>query len=295
MQSGVGEVVVADNGSTDGSQQLAVTLGARVIGVSQRGYGNALRGGIEASRGEYIIMGDADGSYDFSHANRILEKLEEGFDLVMGNRFLGGIEPGAMPWLHRYLGNPGSVLFFCRQRDRKWCPSVPFIDHWLQTGTFAPFESPRWSDPANSEVLGLWFAAPSTGDFLVPVSNVAITMVWALSVLELGRLLGVTGFLRHAAAMVCIALEVTVRQTCDAANDLMVAAFFSASLCYAIRFARSRSLPNLVLFAVSLGILAGTKFFAAGYALLSGVLFFRRNGKASRLGRRSACFPGQCR
>lgn len=122
LQSGAGEVVVADNGSTDGSQQLAATLGARVISVSEKGYGNALRGGIDASRGRYIVMGDADASYDFAHATRIVEKLEQGFDLVMGNRFLGGIETGAMPWLHRYLGNPvlsgiGRLFFRCPVGD----------------------------------------------------------------------------------------------------------------------------------------------------------------------------------
>jgi glycosyltransferase involved in cell wall biosynthesis len=102
-----GEVVVADNGSTDGSIQIAEEHGARVIHVAQRGYGAALRAGIDGSRGAFIIMGDADDSYDFSELPRFVEKLREGNDIVMGNRFRGEIKPGAMPWHHRYVGNPG--------------------------------------------------------------------------------------------------------------------------------------------------------------------------------------------
>ncbi|MBO0801809.1 MAG: glycosyltransferase family 2 protein [Nocardiopsaceae bacterium] len=105
-----GEVVVADNGSTDGSQQLATDAGARVVPVAEKGYGNALMGGIIAARGEYVIMGDADDSYDFTGLMPFVEELRDGADLVMGNRFKGGIAPGAMPPLHRYLGNP--VLSF---------------------------------------------------------------------------------------------------------------------------------------------------------------------------------------
>jgi glycosyltransferase involved in cell wall biosynthesis len=101
-----GEVVVADNGSTDGSQQIAANQGARVVPVETRGYGSALRAGIAAARGKFILMGDADDSYDFAQLPAFLRKLEEGYDLVMGNRFLGEILPGAMPPLHRYLGNP---------------------------------------------------------------------------------------------------------------------------------------------------------------------------------------------
>jgi len=101
-----GEIVVADNGSTDGSQQIAADLGARIVTVERRGYGAALQGGIAASRGRYVLMGDADQSYDFTQLGAFLSKLREGFDLVMGNRFQGGIQPGAMPPLHRYLGNP---------------------------------------------------------------------------------------------------------------------------------------------------------------------------------------------
>ena len=102
-----GEILIADNGSTDGSQELAESLGARVAHIQARGYGSALQGGIAAARGKYVLMGDADGSYDFRHLNRFLERLDEGYDLVMGNRFAGGIAKGAMPPLHQYFGNPG--------------------------------------------------------------------------------------------------------------------------------------------------------------------------------------------
>ena len=101
-----GEVIIADNGSTDGSQRLARESGARVVPVDQRGYGSALQRGIAAARGEFVLMGDADDTYDFSQLNEFLAKLREGYDLVMGNRFRGAILPGAMPSLHRYLGNP---------------------------------------------------------------------------------------------------------------------------------------------------------------------------------------------
>jgi glycosyltransferase involved in cell wall biosynthesis len=111
-----GEVVVADNGSTDGSIQIAEEHGARVVGVPQRGYGAALRAGIAAARGSYIVMGDADDSYDFSEVPRFVETLRKGHDVVMGNRFRGEIKPRAMPWHHKYVGNPGLTallnLFF---------------------------------------------------------------------------------------------------------------------------------------------------------------------------------------
>jgi glycosyltransferase involved in cell wall biosynthesis len=102
-----GEVIVADNGSNDGSVEIAEQHGARVIRVAERGYGAALRAGIAATRGPFIIMGDADDSYDFTEVPRFVEKLREGNDVVMGNRFRGGIKPGAMPPLHKYFGNPG--------------------------------------------------------------------------------------------------------------------------------------------------------------------------------------------
>jgi glycosyltransferase involved in cell wall biosynthesis len=111
-----GEVIVADNGSTDGSQAIATSHGARVVAIKARGYGSALIGGIRAARGTYVIMGDSDDSYDFSNLDQFVEKLRAGFEIVMGNRFRGGIMPGAMPPLHRYLGNPvlstvGRVFF----------------------------------------------------------------------------------------------------------------------------------------------------------------------------------------
>lgn len=116
-QQGVaGEVLIADNGSTDRSIEIATAGGARVVSVEERGYGSALRGGIAAARGRYVIMGDADDSYDFTALAPFVNQLRDGADLVMGNRFRGGVAPGAMPPLHKYLGNPvltgiGRVLF----------------------------------------------------------------------------------------------------------------------------------------------------------------------------------------
>ena len=101
-----GQVLVADNGSTDGSQSIAKHSGARVIDVPTKGYGAALMGGIVEADSHYIVMGDADDSYALDDLKLFISKLDEGFDLVMGNRFQGGISPGAMPWLHKYLGNP---------------------------------------------------------------------------------------------------------------------------------------------------------------------------------------------
>jgi hypothetical protein len=121
--SGVqGEVLVADNGSTDGSQQLAIDAGARVVAVDERGYGAALQAGIEAASGRWVVMGDADDSYDFSDLDGFVAALDDGADLVIGNRFDGGIEPGAMPFLHRRLGNPllsflGRMMFRVPIRD----------------------------------------------------------------------------------------------------------------------------------------------------------------------------------
>jgi glycosyltransferase involved in cell wall biosynthesis len=121
--SGVaGEIIVADNGSTDGSQAIARASGARIVDVAERGYGSALLAGIRAARGTYVIMGDSDDSYDFSALDAFLDRLRAGDDLVMGNRFAGGIKPGAMPALHRYFGNPllsaiGRVFFHSPCRD----------------------------------------------------------------------------------------------------------------------------------------------------------------------------------
>ena len=120
------EVIVADNGSTDGSQEMSRRAGARVVEVKEKGYGAALMGGIAAARGKYLIMGDSDLSYDFGESMKFVEKLRQGYDLVMGNRFDfgggGGIQPGAMPFKNRYLGNPvltwiGRMLFDVPARD----------------------------------------------------------------------------------------------------------------------------------------------------------------------------------
>ncbi len=113
-----GEVLIADNGSTDGSPDLARDAGARVIPVAAKGYGSALLGGLRAARGRFVIMGDADDSYDFCLLDAFLESLRSGHTMVIGHRFRGGIRPGAMPWLHRYLGNPvlsflGRLFFSC--------------------------------------------------------------------------------------------------------------------------------------------------------------------------------------
>ena len=122
-RSGVsGEILIGDNGSTDGSQEIATSLGARVIPVPIRGYGAALYGAISAAQGRYCIMVDSDDSYDFENLDGFVEKLRAGYDLVMGNRFKGGIKPGAMPWKNRYIGNPvlstiGKVLFHAEAGD----------------------------------------------------------------------------------------------------------------------------------------------------------------------------------
>lgn len=101
-----GEIIIADNGSTDGSQDIARSLGARVVDVTARGYGAALIGGFNAAAGHYLVMGDADGSYDFTDSVAMIGALEQGAELCMGSRFKGGIKPGAMPWKNRYIGNP---------------------------------------------------------------------------------------------------------------------------------------------------------------------------------------------
>jgi glycosyltransferase involved in cell wall biosynthesis len=126
QRSGVrGEILIADNGSTDGSQAIAEKLGVRLVPVKEKGYGSALRGGIQAAAGEWILMGDADDSYDFSDITGFVKKFQEGFDLVMGCRLPAGggtISPGAMPWKNRWLGNPvltfiGRLFFKCPAHD----------------------------------------------------------------------------------------------------------------------------------------------------------------------------------
>ena len=134
-----GEVIVADNGSTDGSAELAAGNGARVITVAERGYGNALIGGIAAARGRYVVMGDADDSYDFCDTHRFIEKLREGHDLVQGCRLPSGggtVAPGAMPFLHRWIGNPflsilARVMFGTRIRDI-YCGFRGFTAEWYR-------------------------------------------------------------------------------------------------------------------------------------------------------------------
>ncbi|KAF2990466.1 glycosyltransferase family 2 protein [Methylocystis sp. MJC1] len=120
-----GEIVVADNGSTDGSQLIARALGARVVDVERRGYGAALIGGMQTASGTYLVMGDADGSYDFTESVAMVRALVQGADLCMGSRFKGGIETGAMPWKNRYIGNPALTfilnLFFGARVDDAHC------------------------------------------------------------------------------------------------------------------------------------------------------------------------------
>lgn len=133
-----GEVIVADNGSSDGSAELAIGLKARVINVPVRGYGAALAAGIREARGEYVIMGDCDESYDFSALLPFLEKLRAGYDLVMGNRFRGGIAPGAMPPIHRYFGNPfltaiGRLFFSAKECGDFYCGLRGFRRDAIQT------------------------------------------------------------------------------------------------------------------------------------------------------------------
>ncbi len=117
-----GEVIIADNGSSDRSVEIAESLEAHVVNVTERGYGNALRGGFATAKGIFILMADADDSYDLENLIPFLEKLRDGYDLVMGNRFKGGIKPGAMPWHHQYIGNPilsfiGRLFFHSPAKD----------------------------------------------------------------------------------------------------------------------------------------------------------------------------------
>jgi glycosyltransferase involved in cell wall biosynthesis len=133
-----GELIVADNGSTDGSIEIAESFGARVVRVSTPGYGAALAAGIEEANGEYVIMGDSDESYDFSALLPFVEKLREGYDLVMGNRFRGGIAPGAMPPMHRYFGNPlltavGRLFYACKDSGDFYCGLRGFRKKAIET------------------------------------------------------------------------------------------------------------------------------------------------------------------
>jgi glycosyltransferase involved in cell wall biosynthesis len=117
-----GEILICDNGSTDGSVQIAHDCGATVVLTSPCGYGCAIRGGLAAAQGRYLVIGDADDSYDFSALDPFISQLDQGYEMVIGNRFRGGIEPGAMPWMNRYLGNPvlsfmGRLLFGCTVGD----------------------------------------------------------------------------------------------------------------------------------------------------------------------------------
>ena len=139
-----GEVLISDNGSTDGSRETAIAEGARVVHAPVRGYGGALSTGCREAQGKYVIMGDADDSYDFLHLMPFVEKLREGYDLVMGDRFAGGIEDGAMPWSHRYIGNPvlsfaGRLLYRSNIRDfhcglRGYCRESILNLHLQTTG-----------------------------------------------------------------------------------------------------------------------------------------------------------------
>src|SRR5678816_2780622 len=134
-----GEVIVADNGSTDGSQDIATKLGARVVPVEAKGYGSALMGGIGAARGKFVIMGDADDSYDFLEVPKFVAKLREGFDIVQGCRLPAGggtVEDGAMPFSHRWIGNPGLTWlvrhWFAAPINDVYCGMRGFTKAWYE-------------------------------------------------------------------------------------------------------------------------------------------------------------------
>ena len=144
---------------------------------------------------------------------------------------------------------------------------LPFIDHWIQNGTLAATQSARWSMPASSELLGLWFAIPFSGDFPVALNNVPVVVVFVAALIELGRSMGMTGWVPHVCAFVCVCTQVTVRQSIDASNDMMVGAFFFAGLFYFGKLQQSqRGAP--ILLGVCIGMLVGTKYFAILYGLV---------------------------
>ncbi len=167
-----GEVIVADNGSTDGCQAIAARLGARVVPVSAKGYGNALMGGIAAAHGKFILMGDADDSYDFLEAPKFLSKLREGFDLVQGCRLPSGggtVMPGAMPWSHRWIGNPGFSLM------ARWMFHAPIHDAYCGLRAFRK----DFYEGLNQRCTGMEFATEmilKSGLSRVKISEVPITL-----------------------------------------------------------------------------------------------------------------------
>ncbi len=151
---------------------------------------------------------------------------------------------------------------------------LPFIDHWIQNGTLEATQSARWSMPAANELLGLWFAAPFSGDFLIALNNVPVVIIWALATIELARALGLSGWWPHLMAVCCLSVQTTVRQTVDASNDLLVVAMFTGGMVYVLRYAQSRHGTHAFLFGVCLGILGSVKYFAIGYAVVLAALFF---------------------
>src|SRR5262245_32245392 len=168
----VGEVVVADNGSTDGSREIAARLGARVVAVAERGYGNALMGGIAAARGRFVLMGDADDSYDFLELPKFVARLREGHDLVQGCRLPAGggtVRPGAMPFLHRYLGNP---LFSMLAR---WWFAAPIHDVYCGMRGFRK----AWYERLGQRCTGMEFATEmivKSSLFGASIAEVPITL-----------------------------------------------------------------------------------------------------------------------
>ncbi|MEP3480170.1 MAG: hypothetical protein ABJZ55_13040 [Fuerstiella sp.] len=209
----------------------------------------------------------------------VLKKLAEKHftegDSISWNRF--SLSPRACFWFVVIAGLTGhSIVNGVMQFPRDWdnlMYHMPFVDHWIQTGSLAATETPRWSDPANSEVLGLWFAVAFSGDFLVALNNIPTVIVWIVAMLCVARGLGLNGWWPHLVALGSISVSVTLRQTVDASNDLMVPAFFFASVAYAVRYYRSSRSGDLILFGVTLGLLAGLKFFATGYGLVTGLAF----------------------